>query len=249
MAPDRNRMAELHEEFLAELFGGRVSKASGVTWKDQGDGENTRMTTEFAFTWDGKATRGQAIQVTREMIGKITEQAGGNRPALGLRYYDTDDLTEVGHDWVAISAADFAELLAMARLGAELQPAAEMAGWAMAGAANLRRFEPPPPPWTPPPPPMPLHGQYPPDLPVPPHELWPCLVVDSRHDPAEEGRLVSNGYYVNDSGQVSPYSIGSCRIERGTGTQDRLVVNDQNIHRGMWFADGVARLTVGGPRR
>lgn len=49
------------------------------------------------------------------MIAKIAEQAGGERPGLGLRWYDTDRLDRVGFDWVAISGADFSELLIAAR--------------------------------------------------------------------------------------------------------------------------------------
>ena len=244
MAVDRNQMAELHEAFLAELFGGRQSKASGATWPNQGDGENNRMTTEFAFTWDGKSTRGKGITVDRATLEKIREQAGGNRPALGLRFYDTDDLQRIGEDWILVPAADFGELLDCAR-----HPMFTVTDDQPVIVVPPTRAPPPPAFMPPEPPAQVLHGTYPADLPPPPHELWPCLIVDSRHDLADPARVVNQGYYVSDGGMVSGYSVGSCRVERGLGQEDRMFVNETVINRGQLWVDGVLRLTVGMPRR
>jgi hypothetical protein len=123
--PNTQRMAELHEIYLAdEVFGGTKTKASGSQWTDPADGAN-HHDEPFAFRWDGKSTRGRQIAVTQEMITKICEQAGGERPALAFRWYGNDALTQVLQDWVAVKGADFAELLEAAResmrLRAELE--------------------------------------------------------------------------------------------------------------------------------
>lgn len=126
MAIDRAKMAEFHEQFLAKLNGGVKSKASGSQWTDQADGRNCRITTDFAFAWDGKSTCGQGISVTRDMLRKIREQAGGERPQIGLRFYETERLDAVAEEWIAVTAADFGELLEAAR-GPAVVPAPEIA--------------------------------------------------------------------------------------------------------------------------
>lgn len=250
MAVDRNQMAELHEAFLAELFGGRKSKNSGATWQDKGDGRNNHLIEELAFAWDGKSTRGKGITIERVMIAKIREEAAGERPAFGLRWYDTDDLQEVGEDWVAITAADFRELLAAARQVEQARDAMARVAEADAMLAMGRQqtaaqgYAAPSPP---PPPPRPLHGAYPQDLPVPPHELWPCLVIDGRHTPGDPARMENKGYRIGDDGVVTEYSIWSCRYDTGLGV-NRLYVNDLLVPRGMLFIDGVLRTQVGGPQ-
>lgn len=105
-----NKMGAAHEDFLAELLGGRRTRASGAVWKDQMDGRVSRFEVPFAFAWDGKSTRGKSIGITRDMWNKAREQAGGERPLLALRWYTTDRL-DVGEDLVVLSAHDFAELL------------------------------------------------------------------------------------------------------------------------------------------
>ncbi len=56
------------------------------------------------------STRAKSIGVTRAMWEKAKEQAGGERPLLPLRFYDTDKL-DVGLDLVVLSLDDFAEML------------------------------------------------------------------------------------------------------------------------------------------
>lgn len=236
-------MARRHEEFLAELNGGRKSRGSGSQWQDQGDGRSNRITTEFAFAWDGKSTTTKGITVDRAMIAKIREQAAGERPQLGLRWYDTEDLQRVGEDWIAIPAADYAELLDAARLTAAEVGAAmtEVRARAAEAAQDLRRFEPPPPPG-----PV-LRGPYPADrLPVPPHELWPCLVVDGQHEEAGGSAIAHRGYWIADDGFVGEYGVSSVRYDTGMGEM-RLYVNDIRVTRGQLFVDGKLELTVGAP--
>lgn len=244
MAVDRNEMARLHEEFLAELNGGRDSRGSGQTWQDQGDGRNNRITTEFAFAWDGKATRGKSITVDRAMIDKIREQAAGERPEIGLRWYDTDDLRRVGEDWVAIPAADYGELLAAGRLAAEAENSLVEAGRLQAEARAVIAAHAPPRPG--PPPRAVLGSPFPDDLPPPLPVMWPCLVIDARHEEAGAGELRSKGYWVTDDGTVSDYAggIGSVRYDTGMGEM-RLYANDVRVLRGQLYIDRVLRVTVG----
>lgn len=106
----RNKMGEAHERFLVGLLGGRKTRASGATWKDQMDGRHGRKNETFAFAWDGKSTLAKSIGVSRAMWSKAAEQAAGERPLLALRFYDTERL-DVGEDLVVLSAHDFAEVL------------------------------------------------------------------------------------------------------------------------------------------
>jgi hypothetical protein len=103
------RMGEIHEEHLAEINGGRKSRSSGNQWHDQADGRNSRDD-PFNFAWDGKSTLGKGITITLDMIAKIREQAGGERPQIGLRWYKTGDLTQVAEDWIAVRDVDFEEM-------------------------------------------------------------------------------------------------------------------------------------------
>ena len=248
-------MARRHEEFLAELFGGRKSRGSGSQWQDQGDGRNNRMTDpEFAFAWDGKSTRGKGITIERTMIAKIREQAGGERPALALRWYDTDDLKVIGEDWVAVPAADFAEMLAGARLAITAEQSLNEAARISAGArdviaahvpgpdeaaAELQRFTPPPRPA--------LSGPYPDDLPPPLPVMWPCLVVDGRHvDEGSGPRMRSRGYWIGEDGTVTERGVSSVRYDRGMG-ELRLYVNEVRVLCGELYADGQLRVRVGAP--
>jgi len=105
-------MSRRHEDDLVAVLGGYRTRGSGSQWRDQMDGRHNRMTRQFAFAWDGKATLGKSVGVTREMWAKAVEQAGGERPLLALRWYDNERL-DVGDDLVVLSLHDFAELLEM----------------------------------------------------------------------------------------------------------------------------------------
>jgi hypothetical protein len=103
------RMSDAHEEFLADLLGGRMTKGSGNQWHDQSDGKMPRDL-PYSFAWDGKATFGKSIGVSREMWAKIRKQAHDRRPMIPLRFYDTEKL-DVALDLVVVLADDFACLV------------------------------------------------------------------------------------------------------------------------------------------
>ena len=267
MAPDRGKMGERHEEFLAALNGGRKTKASGSQWTDQADGRGNELTDPFAFAWDGKSTRGESIAVSRGMIIKIREQAASERPMIGLRFYGSDDLRQVDEDWIAVTAADWAEVLAAAREVEQARDAMRRVAEADAMLGFARTMQKPEQPgpsgWyrdtpdythTDPGPqamivPPPLHGAYPPDLPVPPSEMWPCLVVDARHEPGDGPgtRIVNKGYQVNWDGRVTEFDVHSVRYDMGLG-HVTLYVNDIVVRSGQLYVDKALRTTVGGRR-
>jgi hypothetical protein len=64
----------------------------------------------FAFAWDCKSTRGASITVSRKTWAKLEDQAGGERPMLPLRFYDTDTL-QVGLDLAVVRMDDLRELV------------------------------------------------------------------------------------------------------------------------------------------
>lgn len=105
-----HKMGEAHENFLVRLLGGRKSRGSGNQWRDQMDGRHDRMSQRFAFAWDGKSTLAKSQSISREMWAKAREQAGGERPLLAVRFYDTEKL-DVGEDLVVLSIHDFVEML------------------------------------------------------------------------------------------------------------------------------------------
>jgi hypothetical protein len=102
-----SKLARKHEDDLAETFGGRRTPGSGNQFANQMDGRQDRYEMRKAMTWDGKATRGKSVSVTREMWEKAVEQAHGECPMLALRFYDS----EVGLDLVVLTLDDFVELL------------------------------------------------------------------------------------------------------------------------------------------
>jgi hypothetical protein len=108
-----------HEEDFAELIGGTRVRGSGSQWHAKADAANQHFT-PFAFRGDCKCTQGQSISVSKAMIKKLLEDAGGERPALPLRFYANERL-DVTYDLVAILADDFGELLENAREAAELK--------------------------------------------------------------------------------------------------------------------------------
>lgn len=105
------KMSDAHEDWLVRLLGGRKTKGSGNQWQNQMDGRHNHYTGgEECFAWDGKATLGKSISITREMIEKAREQAGSEEPMLALRFYRNEEL-EVDEDWVAIEATTFKDIL------------------------------------------------------------------------------------------------------------------------------------------
>jgi hypothetical protein len=118
--PPTQQMGEKHEEYLAGVNAGRKTVASGSKWTDPGDGRNAHDL-PYAFAWDGKSTHGKSITVTLDMIAKIREQALGELPQIGLRWYATEDLRNVHEDWVAVPGDSWQDILASARAWVELE--------------------------------------------------------------------------------------------------------------------------------
>jgi hypothetical protein len=104
------KLSDAHEIWLADLFGARRTKGSGNQWQNQTDGRMSSREKTYAFSYDGKATLGKSVGVTREMWTKVVEQALPERPMLPLRFYDNERL-EVGLDLVVMSAYDAAEII------------------------------------------------------------------------------------------------------------------------------------------
>ncbi|MDQ1041447.1 hypothetical protein QFZ75_007949 [Streptomyces sp. V3I8] len=107
-------MGDAHEAHLAETLGMRQTRGSGNQWRDPIDARHNRLDTAYAFAVDGKSTLAKSISITRTMWEKAVEQAGGEKPMLGLRFYD-DGARKVHADLAACDLLDFAELLEAAR--------------------------------------------------------------------------------------------------------------------------------------
>lgn len=117
-------MGDKHEQHLAETLDMRQTRGSGNQWRDQMDAKHDRTSTQYAFAVDGKSTLAKSISISREMWAKAVEQAGGERPMLGLRFYDSGAL-KVHADLAACDLLDFAELLQAARLWEQAKPVLE----------------------------------------------------------------------------------------------------------------------------
>lgn len=118
---DRTRMGQLHESFAAEALGGRPTRGSGNQWSDPNDTRDNHHVTPFALSVQCKSTLSASHAVTREILSKLTEEAGGELPCLALRWYPNERLDHlaIGDDWAMLRAADLSEVLAMARRMAE----------------------------------------------------------------------------------------------------------------------------------
>lgn len=117
-------MGDAHEAHLADTLGMRQTRGSGNQWRDPIDARHNRLDSQYAFAVDGKSTLAKSISITRAMWDKAVEQAGGERPMLGLRFYDNASL-KVHADLAACELLDFAELLQAARLWEQAKPVLE----------------------------------------------------------------------------------------------------------------------------
>lgn len=118
MSRTNKLMGDAHEAALVEALGGKQSAGSGNKWWKPMDGRHNHRDEEFAFAWDGKSTFGKSLTVTDVMWNKAEEQAGHERPMLGLRWYDPafgGSLLRVKRDLVVIRLADMSEMLAAVR--------------------------------------------------------------------------------------------------------------------------------------
>lgn len=264
--PTNQKAGELHEVFLADLFGGVKTRGSGSQWFDQGDVRNDHDL-PFAFCVDGKSTRGKQVAVTLDMLAKIRAQAQGERPALGLRWYANDNLDKVTEDGVYLWAEDFRELLAAARQWAELQrhPAIIVRPDDGMSPEELERFReefeeavrqgglsarvPP----------APEGEDSSPDLKpamaeiarlreelaryragkvIPPYiPRLPWTVAFRVSQPGARPL----GMRYDADGSVTQFDVGEVRVERHTGNRPRLVVNNLLVHDGDLYVDGVLK--------
>jgi hypothetical protein len=105
----RKEMGDRHEEHVAEVMGGRKTRGSGNQFNNPMDGRNDRYAEPVAFAWDAKSSLSKSISVTQEMWAKAVEQAHGERPMLGIRFY-FDERLQNFIDLALISLDDLAEL-------------------------------------------------------------------------------------------------------------------------------------------
>jgi hypothetical protein len=113
--PSTRDMSDKHEDFLAELLGGRKTKGSGSHWRDQMDGKNDQQEQAHALAWDGKATQANSVGVSREMWAKACEQSGGLIPSIAIRFYGAGFRLKPELDLIALEVNDFAAILEDAR--------------------------------------------------------------------------------------------------------------------------------------
>lgn len=106
-----SKMAQRHEQWLVTIFGGRQTRGSGNQWKDPLDGKQAHGSGEYVFAWDGKATLGKSLSVTKAMWEKICRQAKPYEiPIMPLRFYADERLTRVDADLVVVEARVLSDL-------------------------------------------------------------------------------------------------------------------------------------------
>lgn len=102
-------MSDLHEAYLVQVLGGRLTKASGAT-TDKGDGVHSKGEETYTFAWDGKSTRAATTSVKVKDFEKITDQRPGYRPMIPIRFY-LDDRLSRALDLAVLDLNDVAELV------------------------------------------------------------------------------------------------------------------------------------------
>lgn len=238
------RMGELHEEHLAEINGGRKSRSSGNQWHDAGDGRNHRDD-PFNFCWDGKSTLGKGITITLDMIAKIRDQAGGERPEIGLRWYKTGDLTQVAEDWIATRDVDFEEMKIAAtayetakpqieaaltdleRLGSENERLARGLADALETVRSLRE--------------MATEAASGQERAVPgfvPRLPWRVIHRSAAPASFPERKFTHSGVRYEEDGRQVPFEVSTVRVERGPGNRPRLFVNEALVRDGDLYQEG-----------
>jgi len=123
MSLTTRKMSDRHEEYLADLFDGRMTRGSGSSWVDQTDGKH-RLDPEraYPFAWDGKSTLAKSISIPLKTWQKLCEQTEpGKFPMLPLRYYGDERLTRVLADLVVLDVNLLADILEDAELGAQVR--------------------------------------------------------------------------------------------------------------------------------
>lgn len=118
--PSTSEMGARHVEHAAGVLGAVPSAASGSKWQNPADGRSPHDG-PYPIAIEGKSTRGKSLAITLDMIAKLREQSLGENPVLPLRWYGTDDLTEVTEDWAAVPLDFLGEVLASARAWVSLE--------------------------------------------------------------------------------------------------------------------------------
>lgn len=234
--PTTTDMGHRHEADVAEALGMVMTRGSG-SGADKGDAAH-HHDLPFAFRIDAKSTKGKQIAVTLQMLAKLREQAGGERPALPLRWYANEALTKVAEDWIAVTLADFSELVAEARETAALREQVKSLHAANASleAYNVQageiitrqrqELEAPQPAA-----PAPVVPGYIPRLP------WTIIhIVNTPGGPQYAG------FHYDAQGHQQTFDIFSVRVERSLGSSNRprLIVNDTRVSHGAVYVDGKA---------
>lgn len=250
------RMGELHEIHLAEINGGRKSRSSGNQWHDAGDGRNHRDD-PFNFCWDGKATLAKSLTVTLDMIAKIREQAGGERPQIGLRWYGSGDLTQVTEDWIAVPDVDFEEM----KIAATAYEAAKAAMAESVVAINeivaetetlraaneevLRRLE------------MAqatvaalraevAEGQTDSERAIPGYvPQLPWVTVHTMRDPGDPTmKTALAGVRYEADGRQIPFGVDEIHVDRSMSNRPRMFVNKTRVKNGALYQQGALVVRV-----
>jgi hypothetical protein len=264
--PPTQQMGEKHEEYLAKINAGRKTVASGSKWTDPGDGRNAHDL-PYTFAWDGKSTHGKSLSVTLDMIAKIREQALGELPQIGLRWYATEDLREVHEDWVAVPGDAWEEILASARAWVTLEtalgniPVEDLQGLILkAGMVDgLRKsladardalldagekigaYE------------LELHalrdivknaGQQPqPQAEQPPQAQWvPRLPWTVVHMIRKEGFTDHAAIHYREDGTQELLSVQSVRVERSVRDRPKMFLNDVIVRDGDLYVNGALQV-------
>lgn len=232
MALDRREMGDRHEKHIAAVNGGRQSRSSGNQWFDSGDGRN-QHDERYAWGWDCKSTRGKSLTITLEMIGKITEQAGGERPQIPLRWYLTDDLAEFT-DWVALPLADYAEMLADARGFAEAMDRVQQL------EEEIRQLrEQAAPPDGPPPLLLPsaFKDSYEGAVIDVPQLPW-TVVFKQNNAPGTNPPAVLTGFYYAPDGRRANFPVSVVRVEVNGDGSPRVIINEQLVKNCDLYVNG-----------
>ena len=113
--PDKNRMAEEHEDFIADLIGGHTTIASGAKYeKLDAVGEQTGR--HWRFLAECKSTFDKGYRLTQELwehvVKKTYERGADMRPMLAIRFYHEQGYTNYTpkYDLVVLDAHDYAEM-------------------------------------------------------------------------------------------------------------------------------------------
>jgi len=121
--PITKKLADLHEEYLADVLQGRKTKSSGNQLHDPADGRNAPYS-PLGFAWDCKCAMPgtKSISITREMLSKIEHESHGMlMPGVPIRFYESER-GAVEHDWIAIRTEDLRALLDYALAYLEGEP-------------------------------------------------------------------------------------------------------------------------------